>query len=88
MAEEIKKVIEIKVKGERTVQDLKNNIKELQNALVNLDTGTEDYDKVVKQLTLDQAKLSEVMNAGKATVAGAAGSYNALKKEMADLKKV
>ena len=88
MAEEIKKVIEIKVKGERTVQDLKNNIKELQNALVNLDAGTEDYDKVVQQLTLDQSKLSEVMNAGKATVAGAAGSYNALKKEMADLKKV
>lgn len=88
MAEEIKKVIEIKVKGERTVQDLKDNIKELQNALVNLDAGTEDYDKVVKQLTLDQAKLSEVMNAGKATVVGAAGSYNALKKEMADLKKV
>ena len=88
MAEEIKKVIEIKVKGERTVQDLKDNIKELQNALVNLDAGNEDYDKVVKQLTLDQAKLSEVMNAGKATVVGAAGSYNALKKEMADLKKV
>ena len=80
MAEEIKKVITIKVNGEKTVKDLKDNIKELQDALVNLDAGTEDYQK--------QAKLSEVMNAGKATVIGAAGSYNALKKEMADLKKV
>ncbi len=88
MAEEIKKVIEIKVKGERTVQDLKDNIKELRDALVNLDAGTEDYAKTVDELTREQAKLSEVMNAGKATVVGAAGSYNALKKEMADLKKV
>ena len=88
MAEDIKKVIEIKVKGEKTVRDLKDNIKSLQDALVNLDTDTEDYAKVVEELVNEQQKLSEVMNAGKATLTGAAGSYNALKKEMADLKKV
>ena len=88
MAEEIKKVITIKVNGEKTVKDLKDNIKELQDALVNLDAGTEDYEKTVEELIQKQAKLSEVMNAGKATGIGAAGSYNALKKEMADLKKV
>ena len=88
MAEEIKKTISIKVNGEKTVKDLKNNIRELQDALVNLDTGTEDYEKTVNELIQKQSKLSEVMNAGKATIVGAAGSYNALKKEMADLKKV
>lgn len=88
MAEEIKKTISIKVNGTGTVKDLKNNIRDLQDALVNLDAGTEDYEKTVEELTRKQAKLSEVMNAGKATVTGAAGSYNALRKEMADLKKV
>ena len=88
MAEEIKKIISIKVNGTGTVKDLKNNIRDLQDALVNLDAGTEDYEKTVEELTRKQAKLSEVMNAGKATVTGAAGSYNALRKEMADLKKV
>lgn len=88
MEEEIKKTISIKVNGEKTVKDLKDNIKELQDALVNLDAGTEDYEKTVNELIQKQAKLSEVMNAGKATITGAAGSYNALRKEMADLKKV
>jgi len=88
MAEEIKKTISIKVNGEQTVNDLKKNINDLRNALVNLDTGTEEYERTVDELTRKQAKLSEVMNAGKATITGAAGSYNALRKEMADLKKV
>lgn len=88
MAEEVKKVITIKVNGEQTVRQLKQNIVDLQDALVNLDKDTDDYTKVVEELVQKQSKLSEVMNAGKATVAGAAGSYNALKKEMADLKKV
>ena len=88
MAEEIKKTISIKVNGEKTVKELKDNIKELHDALVNLDAGTEDYEKTVNELIQKQAKLNEVMNAGKASAVGAAGSYNALKKEMADLKKV
>lgn len=88
MAEEIKKTISIKVNGEKTVKDLKNDINALRDALVNLDAGTEDYEKTVNELIQKQSKLSEVMNAGKASVIGAAGSYNALKKEMADLKKV
>lgn len=88
MAEEIKKTISIKVNGEKTVKDLKNDINALRDALVNLDAGTEDYEKTVNELIQKQSKLSEVMNAGKATITGAAGSYNALRKEMADLKKV
>lgn len=88
MGEDIKKTISIKVNGEQTVRQLKQNIVDLQNALVNLDKDTDDYTKVVEELVQKQSKLSEVMNAGKATITGAAGSYNALRKEMADLKKV
>ena len=88
MAEDIKKVISIEVNGENSVKDLKNNIASLRDALVNCESGSEEYKKVVDELIEKETKLSQVMNAGKKEVHAAAGSYNALSQEMSALKKV
>lgn len=88
MADEIKKVISITVEGDQTVKSLKQEISDLRDALLNVEEGTEDYNTILGKLIDDQKQLTAVMNAGKAEVEAAAGSYNALTQEMASLKKV
>lgn len=87
MAEEIKKTIDISVKGADTVRGLTNSIKELTEALSKCNTESEQFKSIFGELSVSQAKLSKAMNAGKTSVDSAAGSYNALKKEMASLRK-
>lgn len=89
MAEtEIKRVIRIESKGgERTVKGLRQEIKSLQDALLNIDSSTEEYAKTVEQLIKDQTDLASVLKAGKNDADALEGSYNALQAEMAALKK-
>lgn len=86
--EEIKKIISVEVNGEKTVKDLKDEIKSLRDALLNTEKGTDDYRKIVDKLVEDQKELTNVMSVGKNEVKAAAGSYNALVQEMSALKKV
>ena len=89
MADEITKIIKIETTGsEQTVKGLKKEIDSLRDALLNTEKGSEDYKNVLEQLINDQKKLADVMSAGKNEVSAATGSYNALKNEMAALKKV
>lgn len=89
MAEtEIKRVIRIESKGgERTVKGLRQEIKSLQDALLNIDSSTEEYTKTVDQLIKDQTELASVLKAGTADANALEGSYNALQAEMAALRK-
>lgn len=88
MAQENVRIIDIEVKGVSTVKELKEEIKDLRDRLVRLDETSEDYQKTVEELIVDEKKLVSVMKAGKEEVSAATGSYNALVNEMSALKKV
>ena len=84
----------------RNVQDLKNNIKELKNQLVGLDIGSEEYNKTLQELNVNQNALKDAMHYttsesksaeqamnGIATAASGLGnSYNALVARLKTLK--
>lgn len=87
MAEVIKKVIQIDAgNSPKTVKELKNQITQLRDSLVTLDSTSDEYAAVVQQLTQAQQTLTTVMNAGKSSVTAADGSYNALVQTMKTLQ--
>lgn len=96
MAEQ-EKVIILKVgttEAVKSVNDLKSNIKELKKTLGELEIGSDEYQSVLKELTVNQNALKDAMYATTGTmddVVGAAkgltSSYNSLVRQMADLKK-
>lgn len=89
MAETIEKILEIKTNGAaQTVKELKEQIKELRDALVSADKSSEGYSAVVKELIAAETKLKDVMTAGKSSVEAVAGSYDDLRNKMSALKKV
>lgn len=72
----------------KSVKDLKAEISGLRDKLVTLEAGSDEYKAAVQNLIQDEMKLKEVMQAGKAEVNAAAGSYNALQREMSALRQV
>lgn len=87
MADEVVKILRVETQGsERTVKGLKDEIKSLRDAILNVEQGSEEYDSIVKQLRKDQEDLSNAMSAGKAEIEGLEGSYNYLVRTMKDLK--
>ena len=87
MADVIKKVVRIDAgNSPKTVKELKNQISQLRDALVGLDTTSDDYKIVVEQLASAQQTLTTVMNAGKASTEAADGSYNKLVQTMKALQ--
>lgn len=88
MAEEIKPIISIDVgDSQKTVKKLKDDIKILRDYILNLQKGTDEYNKAVDQLTQNQRELDEVMALTKKTATALDGSYDALTHKMALLKK-
>lgn len=71
-----------------SLKELKQQISELKDRLVQLDKGTDEYNDTMTVLIERQVKLKEVMNAGKNEVQAAEGSYNALSQRMSALKQV
>lgn len=88
METEKKVILDIEVRGDKTVKSLKEEIKNLRDMLLNVEKGSEDYNKVLNQLIADEKELTSVMQVGKKEVNAAAGSYNALSQEMSALKRV
>lgn len=87
MADVIKKVVQIDTaKSPSTVKALKTQISQLRDALVGLDTTSDEYKIVVEQLASAQQTLTTVMNAGKASTEAADGSYNKLVQTMKALQ--
>lgn len=81
------KAYEVKINGIDSVKALKQEIQNLRDKLVQLDSGTEEYSKIVNKLVEDEKKLKEVLSAGKDTISSSVGNYNALVVELNDLKK-
>lgn len=69
------------------LRELKAEIKELKETLEQLEIGSEDYEKVADRLYNKQQYLAEVMRDTKRPVEDAAGSYNALNKQLTELRK-
>lgn len=88
MAEEIKKVISVDLGNTSTsLKEYRKHIDDLKGALLQLDSASEDYAKVAKEIQTEQNKLNEVMKVGKTTTDAVEGSYNHLTQTMAELKK-
>lgn len=88
MATEKVKILNIKTgDSEKSVKALRQEIKDLRDAILNLDKGTEEYNQAVEQLQEDQRNLDEVMALTKKTATALEGSYDALTFQMAALKK-
>lgn len=88
MADEIKKVISVDLGNTATsLRDYRKHIDDLKGSLLQLDSASEEYDKIAKEIKTEQDKLNEVMKVGKTTTDAAEGSYNQLTQTMAELKK-
>lgn len=71
----------------KSVKDLKNEIKSLQDTILNLDKGTTEYNDAVARLQENQRALNEVMSLTRRDAVALEGSYDALTYRMAELKK-
>ena len=84
----IQRIIEVHAeRSTDTVKDLKKEISDLKDALLNVDKASEDYDKGLKLLREDQQRLNEVNALTKKSVDALPGSYYALNAELVQLRK-
>ena len=84
----IQRIIEVHAeRSTDTVKDLKTEISDLKDALLNVDKASEDYDKGLKLLREDQQRLNEVNALTKKSVDALPGSYNALNAELVQTRK-
>ena len=71
----------------KTFKDYKNVIERLSVSLSKMDEDTDEYEKTLTDLNKVQNAYNEAMSVSKKKTDDAAGSYNALSKEMSELKK-
>ena len=84
----IQRIIEVHAeRSTDTVKDLKTEITDLKDALLNVDKASEDYDKGLKLLREDQQRLNEVNALTKKSVDALPGSYAALNAELVQARK-
>lgn len=69
------------------LRELKAEIKELRSTLEGLEIGSEEYEKVADRLYQKQQYLSDVMRETTRSTEDAKGSYNALNKQLGELRK-
>lgn len=80
-SKEIVKTLSIKVSGEDSVKSIKQRIKDLQDALLNVEKGSEDWKKITEQLVDDQSRLNDVLKAGKTQMDVAADSIVGMERQ-------
>ena len=73
--------------SEKTIKQLKEEIKNLKKSLEEATIGSDTFEQAQKDLTNVQNELKSALNSTKQTVEDAEGSYNALSKQMSELKK-
>lgn len=84
----IQRIIEVHAeRSTDTVKDLKTEINDLKDALLNVDKASEDYDKGVKLLQEDQRRLNEVNALTKKENNAIAGSYYDLNARLVQARK-
>lgn len=87
MAEESVRVLRIEVgDSQKTVKGLRKEVADLRDTLLNLDKGSEAYEKTVGDLIQKEGELKSVMNATKVTAEAAEGSYAQLQQRMKQLR--
>lgn len=70
-----------------SIKELKQHIESCKGAMVGFGRETEEYKALAKTAAEEQEKLNQIMIDSKSGTDAAAGSYNALSKEMSELKK-
>lgn len=70
-----------------SMKDAKDKMDSLKAEMISLDEASEEYASTLKELQTLQDKYNKVVSDAKGANDAAAGSYNALSKQMADLKK-
>lgn len=71
----------------KTFKDYKNVIERLSVSLSKMDEDTDEYEKTLTDLNKVQNAYNDALSVSKSKTDAAAGSYNALSKEMSELKK-
>lgn len=70
-----------------SMKDAKDKMDSLKAEMLSLDDASEEYASTLKELQTLQDKYNKVISDAKGANDAAAGSYNALSKQMSDLKK-
>lgn len=73
--------------SEKTIKQLKDEIKNLKKSLEEATIGSDAFEQASKELSQAQNELKSVLDSTKQSVQDAEGSYNALSKQMSELKK-
>ena len=73
--------------SQQTIKGLKKEISDLKKQYDSAVIGSEEFERVSKELATAQANLKTVMADGKKTTDAVEGSYNHLAATMAELKK-
>lgn len=84
---DVKENVESTGQSFSSMKEYKQYIDKLTASLVDLDKDSEEYAKTCKDIQSAQDKLNTVMADAKKVTDAADGSYNALSKQMAELKK-
>ena len=71
----------------KTFKDYKTVIERLSVSISKMDEGTDEYEKTLSDLNKVQDSYNDAISVSKKKTDAAAGSYNALSKEMSELKK-
>lgn len=70
-----------------SLKTYRDEIKQLQNEMLNLTKGTDEYKKAAEEARKKQAKLKQVLDDTKYALDGDENSLNALRKQLSDMKK-
>lgn len=71
----------------KTFKDYKATIEQLSVSLSKMDEGTDEYEKTLSDLNKVQDAYNDAISVSKKKTDDAAGSYNALSREMSELKR-
>lgn len=73
--------------SEKTIKQLRDEIKGLKKSLEEATIGSDAFEQASQELAQAQNELKSVLDSTKQSVQDAEGSYNALSKQMSELKK-
>ena len=88
MSQEVKTVLTVDVgSGITSIKEYKKHIEDLRGSLLALDSSSEEYKEIAKEIKAEQEKLNEVMRVGKNATDVASDSYYALNEELVNARK-
>lgn len=88
ITEEQVKIIEVQAGHSiETIGQIRDHLKDLKKGLEDIDVTSEEYNAQLEKIALTQKTLSDAMKITRKEVEDAPGSYNALSKQMAALRK-